>query len=184
MPIQKFRTLCQKKRSPPSVSLREQQYRHLVQQWHADLYRYAYWLTKDSHIAEDLVQETCLKAWNKLDTLTDENAIKTWLITILRHENARRFEKKQLDTVDIDEHTSLNAAPLNEPWDWHKALAQLPNEYREPLVLQIVSGFSGEEIANILDLNVNTVMTRLFRARSQLKNGFEQHPQPRGQNNG
>jgi RNA polymerase sigma-70 factor (ECF subfamily) len=184
MPIKKIIPLLRKKSDIPSVSLREQQYRNLVQHWHADLYRYAYWLTKDTQIAEDLVQETCLRAWNKLDTLTDEKAIKSWLITILRRENARRFEKKQLETVEISEQIELNAPSLSEPWNWHNALSHLPNEYREPLVLQIISGFSGEEIADILDLKLNTVMTRLFRARNQLKNWFEQHPQQRGQYNG
>ena len=51
----------------------------------------------------------------------------------------------------------------------HKAIADLEPEYREPLILQVIGGFSGEEIATMLDLNNNTVMTRLFRARNKLR---------------
>ena len=54
----------------------------------------------------------------------------------------------------------------------HAAILKLEAEYREPLLLQVIGGFSGKEIADILDLNSNTVMTRLFRARSKLKDVF------------
>ncbi|MGL0821807.1 sigma factor-like helix-turn-helix DNA-binding protein, partial [Vibrio vulnificus] len=55
---------------------------------------------------------------------------------------------------------------------------------REPLFLQVVGGFSGEEIGDILDLNKNTVMTRLFRARNQLKELLDSDQTQRGQKNG
>jgi len=57
-------------------------------------------------------------------------------------------------------------------------------EYREPLILQLIFGFSGEEIANQLGLNKNTVMTRLFRARNQLKEALEKQNEQRGRVNG
>ena len=72
---------------------RQRKYEALVRAYHRDLYRYAYWLCKDPTISEDLVQETCLRAWKSLDSLQDEKAAKSWLITILRRENARRFER-------------------------------------------------------------------------------------------
>lgn len=65
---------------------RQRKYEALVRAYHRDLYRYAYWLCKDCSIAEDLVQETCLRAWKSLDSLLDEKAAKAWLITILRRE--------------------------------------------------------------------------------------------------
>ena len=55
----------------------------------------------------------------------------------------------------------------------HKAMTELEPEYRDPLLLQVIGGFSGEEIAQMLDLNNNTVMTRLFRARNKLKDRLE-----------
>lgn len=182
----KISQLFGKKSAPSSVSSKEAQYHRLVERWHKDLYRYAYWLTKDAEVADDLVQETCLRAWKNLDSLSDEEAAKPWLITILRRENARRFEKKAIDTVELDDDLAheVEWSTDNEHWNWSDALAQLPDEYREPLVLQIVSGFSGDEIANILNINPKTVMTRLFRARNQLKAWYEKHPQQRGQYNG
>ncbi|MGF1775112.1 sigma-70 family RNA polymerase sigma factor [Vibrio wakamikoensis] len=166
---------------------RQRKYEALVRAYHRDLFRYAYWLCKDKPIAEDLVQETCLRAWKSLDSLQDEKAAKSWLITILRRENARRFERKQFDLVDIDDYGN-DAKVSDDPHhqqEWLQAqIMKLDVEYREPLFLQVVGGFSGEEIGNILDLNKNTVMTRLFRARNQLKEMLESEDAHRGQQNG
>lgn len=152
---------------------KQTRYEALVKALHADIYRYAVWLIKDKSIAEDVVQETFLRAWKSLDSLKDEGAAKAWLITILRRENARRFERKQFDTVDIDDVSVEDTASHSEGSMHHqeirKAIASLSEEYREPLTMQIIMGFSGDEIAQQLDLNKNTVMTRLFRARNQLK---------------
>ena len=82
---------------------KQKRYETLVQALHGDIFRYAYWLVKDKAVAEDIVQETFLRAWKSLDSLKDEKAAKSWLITILRRENARRFERKQFDLVDIDD---------------------------------------------------------------------------------
>ena len=82
---------------------KQTRYEALVLALHGDIFRYAYWLVKDKAIAEDIVQETFLRAWKSLDSLKDEKAAKSWLITILRRENARRFERKQFDLVDIDD---------------------------------------------------------------------------------
>ncbi len=166
---------------------KQRKYEALVRAYHRDLFRYAYWLCKDKSIAEDLVQETCLRAWKSLDSLQDEKAAKSWLITILRRENARRFERKQFDLVDIDDHG--NDASVSDDQHhqhlWLQAqIMKLEIDYREPLFLQVIGGFSGDEIADILDLNKNTVMTRLFRARNQLKEMLDTEEAERGQHNG
>ncbi len=160
-------------------------YEQLVRHFHADVYRYGYWLCKDADIAQDLVQETFLRAWKSLDSLLDANAAKAWLITILRRENARRFERKQFDYDDgaeqdslpDTEQTSAEQSLDNEKLRSH--IATLPAEYREPLVLQALAGFSSDEIASLLQLNVNTVNTRLFRARKLLRNQLEVLGEPR-----
>ncbi|HDY7698908.1 sigma-70 family RNA polymerase sigma factor [Vibrio vulnificus] len=182
--------LFRKKTSDTPVNTemdRQRKYEALVRAYHRDLYRYAYWLCKDQSIAEDLVQETCLRAWKSLDSLQDEKAAKSWLITILRRENARRFERKQFDLVDIDDYGN-NAKVTDDEHhqqEWLQAqIMKLDVEYREPLFLQVVGGFSGEEIGDILDLNKNTVMTRLFRARNQLKELLDSDQTQRGQKNG
>jgi RNA polymerase sigma-70 factor (ECF subfamily) len=156
---------------------KQQRYEALVDALYQDVYRYAYWICKNKPLAEDLVQETFLRAWRSLDSLQNDKAAKAWLFTILRRENARIYERFQPDLVDVEDY-SLPETGIDEPDDamerelLHNAINQLESEYREPLLLQVVGGFSGKEIADILDLNSNTVMTRLFRARSKLKDHF------------
>lgn len=187
--FQKTRKSRNKKKTCPVDSTMDKQrkYEALVRAYHRDLFRYGYWLCKDRSIAEDLVQETCLRAWKALDSLQDEKAAKSWLITILRRENARRFERKQFDLVDIDDPN--NQGHVNDDGfhqsEWLQAqIMRLEIEYREPLFLQVIGGFSGEEIGEILDLNKNTVMTRLFRARNQLKELLDSSTTQRGMHNG
>ena len=168
---------------------KQTKYEALVHALHGDIYRYAYWLCRDPQIAEDLVQETFLRAWKAIDTLLDDKAAKAWLITILRRESARRFERKQFDLVDLDEHPlrDQGVLPSEQEMDneWlRRHIARLPAEYQEPLLLQVLGGFSGEEIAEQLGLNKNTVMTRLFRARNQIKEAMESAKQQRGHTNG
>ena len=167
---------------------KQRRYETLVYALHSDMYRYACWLVKDKTIAEDIVQETFLRAWKSLDSLKDEKAAKSWLITILRRENARRFERKQFDLVDIDDVSVADDIFSNEIEIEHRELrrimAALSEEYREPLMLQIVFGYTGDEIAEQLGLNKNTVMTRLFRARNQVKEALEKSNENEGRRNG
>lgn len=171
-----------------AMKAKQKRYEALVHAFHADIYRYAYWLVKDKAVAEDIVQETFLRAWRSLDSLNDNQAAKAWLITILRRENARRFERKQLETVDIDD-VSVFDEDISAEQDVHqrelgRLLSTLSDEYREPLILQLLFGFSGEEIATHMRLNKNTVMTRLFRARNQLRDVLEREQAVRGRQNG
>ncbi|GAB3032165.1 sigma-70 family RNA polymerase sigma factor [Bowmanella dokdonensis] len=167
---------------------KNKRYEALVQALHGDIYRYAYWLVGNKAVAEDIVQETFLRAWKSLDSLKDEKAAKSWLITILRRENARRFERKQFDLVEFEDMNIADDSPDNEDVlqqrELHRLMASLTQEYREPLVLQVLFGFSGQEIAEQLALNKNTVMTRLFRARNQIKEALESAEQTRGRRNG
>jgi RNA polymerase sigma-70 factor (ECF subfamily) len=171
-----------------NVVNKQRRYETLVYALHGDMYRYACWLVKDKTIAEDIVQETFLRAWKSLDSLKDEKAAKSWLITILRRENARRFERKQFDLVDIDDVSVADDLLSNEIEIEHRELrrvmASLNEEYREPLMLQIIFGYTGDEIAEQLDLNKNTVMTRLFRARNQVKEALEKGNENGGRRNG
>ncbi|WP_448563893.1 sigma-70 family RNA polymerase sigma factor [Thalassotalea ganghwensis] len=184
-----MRNLFDKTKVSKGMASKQTRYEALVNALHSDLYRYAYWLTHDKQVAEDIVQETFLRAWRSLDSLKDEKAAKSWLITILRRENARRFERKQLEMSDYEEATIVDkqshSQEQNIENDWlREKIAQLPEEYREPLLLQVIGGFSGEEIAQLLSLNKNTVMTRLFRARNQLKDALDEQSLVRGQTNG
>ncbi|OFE13652.1 RNA polymerase subunit sigma [Pseudohongiella acticola] len=157
-----------------SDSDRRRRYEALVDELYQDVFRYAFWLTRNRGIAEDLVQETFLRAWRSFDSLQSEKAAKAWLFTILRRENARQYERYRPELVDIDD-VSVADEGTPEPdnrqnqVELHQAIMRLGKDYRDPLLLQVIGGFSGKEIADILDLNNNTVMTRLFRARSKLK---------------
>ena len=171
------------------MKTKQHTYEALVRAYSKDLYRYGYWLCHDPSIAEDLVQETFLRAWRSLESLKDQNAAKSWLITILRRENARRFERKRLDLVDIEDHqvedhVSIATEQEMENHLLRRQINKLEPEYREPLLLQVIGGFSGDEISKILELNRNTVMTRLFRARNQLKDALEQRTEFKGADNG
>ena len=155
---------------------RRRRYEALVKEFYHDIFRYAFWLCKSRQLAEDLTQETFMRAWRAFDSLQSEAAAKAWLFTILRRENARLYEKFQPELDDIDDFESgLPATHRSEPDQQmemqllYKAIRELEPEYREPLVLQVIGGFSGEEIASVLGLNNNTVMTRLFRARNKLR---------------
>lgn len=137
------------------------------------LYRYAYWLAGEKALAEDIVQEALLRAWKSLDSLQDERKAKSWLLTIIRREHARHYERKRLETVDIDsvEVSAYDHSPVEtdaEIRDLRRLIAELEPEYREPLVMQVVLGCTCEEIAEALDLTRGAVLTRLFRARKQL----------------
>jgi len=139
----------------------------------SDLYRYACWLCKDKTLAEDLVQETFTRAWRSLDSLRDEKAAKSWLFTTLRRENARQYERIRPDFADVevediaDSHQDLDTS--TEAFVLRRALSKLSEDYREPLVLQVLGGFSCDEIAQQLGVSKAAVMTRLFRARQTLR---------------
>ena len=145
-----------------------------VRAYSADLYRYAYWLSRDHFVAEDLVQEAFARAWKSWSELRELSSVKPWLLTILRNERARMFARKQLDVVDDDVYEMEIAAvsPLAENLDVEQRIGRLPPVYREPLLLQTLGGFTCGEIAGILGTSEGAVMTRLTRARQALRNHF------------
>jgi len=121
-------------------------------------------------MAEEVIQETLLRAWKGIDNLREAGAAKAWLFTIFRREYARQFERKQLDYSDIENMDSIAStegidASAPESAALKKALASIGGQYREPLVLQVLGGFSCDEIASILEISASAVMTRVFRAK-------------------
>lgn len=158
---------------------RRSRYEDLVRTYSKDLFRYAYWLCHDRDQAQDLVQETLLRAWKSLDALRDGQAVKAWLITILRREHARQFERYQPDFADAEAQEF--AAPQRdydtstEAFALRRALAGLPAEYREPLLLQVLGGYDYREIGKRLQLSEAAVTTRLYRARQRLQQSLGAH---------
>mgnify|MGYP001819013267 FL=1 len=155
-------------------SSRHARFERLAQDYGTDLYRYAMWICGNDALAKDLVQETYLRAWKALDKLKDTKAVKSWLITILRREYARTFERKvpkftDVETVVVPEDSELEPEDRTELRLLRQGILQLAPKYREPLLLQVVMGYSCDEIANELGVSKSAVMTQLFRAREQLK---------------
>jgi len=152
----------------------QMQFDAMVDAHSADIYRYAYWLCRDSAMAEDLVQETLLRAWKSLHKLKDAKAVKAWLITILRREFFRAKHKYRLEVTgefDLAEmaHDRGDYDTSTEAFVLRRALTELPDEYREPLMLQVLVGHSTEEIAEIMGIPKATVLTRLYRARKRMR---------------
>jgi RNA polymerase sigma-70 factor (ECF subfamily) len=156
---------------------REQRFEALCEPCRGDVFRFVLWLSRSHPVAEEVVQETYLRAWRSLDSLKDGESAKAWLLTIARREHARLYERKRHPTVDIDELAAAESGALaekherdpDEVQDVRKAIFELEPEHREPLVLQVLMGYSTEEIARQLGINEGAVSTRLFRARNRLR---------------
>src|SRR6202050_3192189 len=121
-------------------NLKRARFQALCQTLRPDLLRFAFWLSRDLALAEDVVQKTMLRAWKARDSLLNEAAAKPWFLTIIRREYARSFERKRLATVDLDEliareEPMLAAAQDQELAELRAALVKLPEVYREPRVV-------------------------------------------------
>jgi len=146
---------------------------NLVTSYGHDLYRFAFWLAGDAHVAEDLVQETLLRAWRSFDRLQDVGAARSWLLTTLRRENARRFERQSLSYQEPSTLEWLaGAVEGDDPDDraeLHQRLLAMPAEDRELLLLQVLYGYSLKEIAEITGCTPNAAGVRLHRVRQRLQ---------------
>ncbi len=153
---------------------RTARFNELAEAYSTDLYRYAMWICSNDALAKDLVQETFLRAWRALDNLNDIKSAKSWLITILRREYARTFERKvpkftDLEKVVVVDEDELEPESRTERVLLRKGIMKLEPKYRDPLLLQVVFGHSCAEISDQLGISKSAVMTQLFRAREQLK---------------
>lgn len=142
----------------------------------------AYFVTKDLHLAQDILQETFIKAFIQLDSLQDEDKMGRWLSTIatrtaidyLRKENKNRREEYDealtksteieliITVEDIVEDNLIVEEIANK-------IMELKKEYREILILKYIHELKQKEIAELTDLNVGTVKSRLHRATEALK---------------
>jgi len=138
----------------------------------AELFRFAYWKVKDRGLAEDLVQDTLLRAWKAWASLKDRHAGKSWLYRILRNEIARYYERARLqmqEGAELDELPELGQTGVEQGVEMQNLLNALPEQYREPLLLQVLGGFTCAEIGAIMSLSEAAVMQRVSRARLALR---------------
>jgi RNA polymerase sigma-70 factor (ECF subfamily) len=124
--------------------------------------------------ADDLVQETMLRAIANIDSFQPGTNMSAWLFTILRNHFRSEYRKRRREVEDSDGRyaDSLKSQPEQygqvEFTEFRHALAQLPSDQREALVLVGASGFSYEEAANICGCAVGTIKSRVNRARTRL----------------
>jgi RNA polymerase sigma-70 factor, ECF subfamily len=135
---------------------------------------FAFSLCGNHDRADDLVQETLLKAWSHLDSFQAGTNLRAWLFTILRNTFFSEMRKRRRESEDADGKgvDSLSVAPAQQGHvdmqDLHKALDLLPPHQREALILVGAAGMSYEEVAEIAKCAVGTVKSRVNRARSRL----------------
>ena len=147
----------------------------LVEAYYEPLYRYAYRLSGSQQEAEDLTQETFCQAQKKLGQLREEGRAKGWLFSILRNAYLHRVRAaKQENRVPLDsvaEIAERPSEPLPEvvPAQLQRALDDLPEAFRTPIILFYFEDFSYREIAEQIDVPLGTVMSRLARAKTFLR---------------
>lgn len=143
-------------------------------------YNLARWLTRNEHDAEDIVQEAVLRAFRSFDSFTPGRDARAWLLAIVRNCCRTALKKSQMlqRTTQVSDDLAAAADSWSDPAAElvkransqlvHQALQELPFDYREILVLRELEEFSYKEIADLLDIPVGTVMSRLSRARRDL----------------
>ncbi|MGE0290485.1 MAG: sigma-70 family RNA polymerase sigma factor [Bradyrhizobium sp.] len=136
-----------------------------------ELFRFAYWLSRDRHRAEDIVQEALLRGWKAFGGLQDRGAVKAWMFSIVRNEFYRMVgsEGPRMDSLDGDASEIADPRATLFGLEMRDAIQALPVALAEPLALQVLGGFSCAEIALMLETTEGAVMTRLTRARQALK---------------
>lgn len=161
------------------------------------LYGTAMRLTRDPDSAEDLVQETLLKAFKHYDSLRPDSNLKAWLTRVLTNTFINQYRRKQVrhrsqelyDPDWMNERVSSNWAhnaakrPGQQVVDrfirdkLSEAVAQLPDPYRQVLLLTDVEELAYKEVAEVLDIPIGTVMSRLHRARRKLRTMLSEYAQ-------
>ncbi|MFD1881779.1 RNA polymerase sigma factor [Paracoccus pacificus] len=131
-------------------------------------------LTRESASADDLVQDTIVKAWTNMDKFQAGTNLRAWLFTILRNTfySARRKTRREVSDTDGIHAARQATRPEHDGRlalnDFRAAFAQLPDEQREALILVGASGFSYEEAAQMTNVAVGTVKSRANRGRRRL----------------
>ncbi len=159
----------------------DRQLRELIDE-HADaVFRVAYGILHDRGLAEDVVQETMVKAWESLGDFRGDASVRTWVLRIAHNtaiSSLRRRRDRAVAPEDLPERpggdeTSARAAALDGLASVRAALDQLDEVSRTIVVLREVEGLSYQQIADALEVPVPTVKTRLLRARRALQAAVE-----------
>jgi len=177
--------------SPPLVELRIDPFEHTILPHLDAAYNLARWLAGNEHDAQDIVQESCLRAVKFFEGFRGGNP-RAWLLTIVRNTSYTWLKKRgaahmhaSIDDEEFElEDVAANPQQLEMAMDnverMRAAIDQLPPEYREVIVLREMEEYSYKEIADIADVPIGTVMSRLARGRQQLRMILCAETQPEG----
>jgi len=162
------------------------------------LYNYALWLTNEHNAANDLIQDTYLKAYRFFDKYEKGTNARAWLYRIMKNSYINNYRKKtrEPDNLVFDEtefsylntmHPSLDTTDVRELLyrnllddDISGALADLPENFRTAIVLRDIEGLTYEELAEFFDIPIGTVRSRLHRARKALGEKLLSYARERG----
>jgi RNA polymerase sigma-70 factor (ECF subfamily) len=169
----------------------ERAYRELVRRYERPIFSLLYRMVRDRELAEDLSQDTFVKALNAIESYKPEYKFSSWLFKIANNAAIDHLRRRELDTLSLEgsphavtpdamEATALqigdrgeNALDIVEAKELggeiERAIAQLRPEYRACILLRHVDGRAYEEIAEMLDLPLGTVKTYIHRARNELR---------------
>ncbi len=131
-------------------------------------------LTRNGATADDMVQDTIIKAWTNIDKFQAGTNMRAWLFTILRNTYYSNRRKQRREVADVDGvfTAHLSEKPAHDGrlqmTDFNKAFVKLPDEQREALILVGASGFSYEEAADMCGVAVGTIKSRANRGRAKL----------------
>ena len=151
------------------------------------LYNFAYWLVRNQHDAEDLVQEAYLRALKHFDSFEPGTNFKAWIFKILKNISASSFSKLKSERrveLELDEivpsqwEGSINPECLvissARMEELRQAIEDLPTHFREVILLRETEEVSYQQIAEILSIPIGTVMSRLSRARMMIRRSCEE----------
>lgn len=175
---------------------KQQTFHDVALRWLPDVTRFARSLTRDEHATEDLVQETFLRAWRHWDSFRTGSEARAWLFTIARNTWRKQAPRAaRMVPVEDDALQALSDAeyPLDAPDAVTRALAhadlgpaiaaaitKLPESFREVVQLVELQQLAYAEAAEVLDIPVGTVRSRLFRARRLLQESLIEHARDAG----
>lgn len=137
------------------------------------LYRISYGLLRSEADREDAVQETILRAWEKLPSLRSEEHFETWVVRILINQ-CYTIGRQLQRVISMDDIPIRDAGEPPETHQLRDAILTLSKDYRLAVVLHYIEGYRIEEIADLLDTPVGTIKARLHRARGILKRELEE----------
>ncbi len=186
-----YATLEDRQLAEQAAQGRQAAYRELLRRYERPIFALVYRMVRDRTLAEDLAQESFIRAFNAIHSYNPRYKFSSWIFKIANNHTIDHLRKKRLDTVSIDgsphASTSEDVAQTRivveatdetpEAYVEHRelgslieqAIGELRPEYRNVVLLRHVEGYSYDEIAEILDLPLGTVKTYLHRARGELK---------------